>query len=103
MAFVRGNVYFADLTGAGEKPWLVVSNNGRNDALGSALVVRVTTTVKPPLASIVELQPADPLVGRVLCDDITTIYDDDHFRHAGALTLATMTKVGAALRVALAL
>lgn len=102
MAFIRGNVYFADL-GAGDKPWLVVSNNGRNDALGSALVVRITTSVKPPLASIVELSSADPVVGRVLCDDITVLYDDDLHRHTGALTLATMNKVGAALRIALAL
>lgn len=102
MAYLRGNVYFADL-GAGEKPWLVVSNNGRNNALGSALVVRITTTVKPPLASIVELSPHDRLVGRVLCDDITVLYDDDPARHACALTLATMSKVAGALRVALAL
>lgn len=102
MAYLRGNVYFADL-GAGEKPWLVVSNNGRNNALGSALVVRITTTVKPALASIVELDTHDRLVGRVLCDDITVLYDDDRSRHAGALTGSTMTKVAAALRVALAL
>jgi mRNA interferase MazF len=101
MAFVRGNVYFADLTGAGEKPWLVVSNNARNRALGSALVARITTTVKPPLASIVELDHTDPLVGRVLCDDITTIYNDDPHRHAGGLSLGTMGAVAVALRVAL--
>lgn len=102
MAFIRGNVYFADL-GAGEKPWLVVSNNGRNNALGSALVVRITTTVKPELASIVVLEHGEPVVGRVLCDDITMIYDDDPVRHAGGLSLAAMTKVAAALKVALAL
>jgi mRNA interferase MazF len=102
VAYIRGNVYFADL-GAGEKPWLVVSNNGRNSALGSALVVRITTTVKPSLASIVELEHGEPVVGRVLCDDITVIYDDDQARHAGGLSLAAMTKVAVALKVALAL
>jgi mRNA interferase MazF len=103
MAFVRGNVYCADLTGAGEKPWLVVSNNARDRALGSALVARLTTTAKPPLASVVELNQADPLVGRVLCDDITTIYDDDPHRHAGALSPGTRSAVASALRVALGL
>ncbi|MCL2466983.1 MAG: type II toxin-antitoxin system PemK/MazF family toxin [Micrococcales bacterium] len=102
MAYVRGQVFWADI-GAGRKPYLVVSNNARNRNLGSALVVRVTTTPKPQLASIVELDHADPLVGRVLCDDITVLYPDDHTEPAGALSVATMRRVDSALRVALAL
>ena len=101
-AFVRGNVYFVDI-GYGEKPWLVVSNNGRNQHLPNALAVRITTTEKPPLPTIVELSGQDPLVGRVVCDDISVLYADEPFRHAGALTANTMMKVGSALRVALAL
>lgn len=102
MAYVRGQVFWADI-GAGRKPYLVVSNNPRNRNLGSALVVRITTTPKPALASIVALGPADPLVGRVLCDDITVLYADDRTEPAGALAPATMRQVDAALRVALAL
>ncbi|MDR0594393.1 MAG: type II toxin-antitoxin system PemK/MazF family toxin [Bifidobacteriaceae bacterium] len=102
MAFIRGNVYFADL-GAGEKRWLVVSNNGRNNALGSALAVRITTTPKPPLRSIVRLGGGESVAGSVLCDDITVIYDDDPHRHAGALSPAAMAGVARALGVALGL
>ncbi|MCL1800420.1 MAG: type II toxin-antitoxin system PemK/MazF family toxin [Promicromonosporaceae bacterium] len=102
MAFVRGNVYFIDL-GYGEKPFLVVSNNQRNLALGSALAVRITTTPKPSMASIVELGPTESITGKVLCDDIETIYDDEPHRHAGALSPAALAGVDQSLKVALAL
>ena len=98
------NVYWATFDERiGEKPWLVVSNNQRNTRLGSALVVRMTTSQKPPLASIVELGSDDPLVGRVLCDDITVMYSDDPYRPAGALSPRTMQAVDAAVKVALGL
>lgn len=101
--YLRGNVYWFDL-GHGEKPWLVVSNNARNRAVGSALVARMTTSTKPPLESIVDLDHADaPFVGRVLCDDIETLYDGDAARHGGALSLPTMMRVDQGLRVAFAL
>lgn len=98
----RGRVYYADL-GADEKPYLVVSNNGRNQRLDSALVVRITTSRKPQLESIVELSSADPLVGRVLCDNIAVMYADEVKRDAGALSTGTMMRVAAGLRAALAL
>lgn len=98
----RGRIYYADL-GRGDKPYLVVSNNGRNARLGSALVVRITTTTKPRLDSIIELAPQDPLVGRVLCDNIAVMYADEVKRDGGALTPGTMLRVAAGLRSALAL
>ena len=104
MPLLRGQVYWATFDERiGEKPWLVVSNNQRNARLGSALVVRVTTSPKPPLASIVELTHEDPLAGRVLCDDITVLYSDEPYRLAGTLSQGTMRAVDAALKVALAL
>lgn len=103
MAFQRGQIYMLDI-GYGEKPWVVVSNNGRNRALGSALVARITTTPKPPLRSIVEFDSTDaPLAGSVICDDIETIYNDDESRCVGALHPATMRKVDNALKVAFGL
>ncbi len=89
--------------GAGRKPWLVVSNNARNRALSDCLAVRVTTSPKPELASIVVLSPADPLVGRVLCDDIALLYREDLEEDRGALSPGTMMRVAAGLRAALAL
>lgn len=97
---VRGRVYAADL-GDGRKPCVVVSGNARNRALDSCLAVRITTSAKPSLPSIVELGPDDPLAGRVLCDDIALLYREDLLREWGALTPASMAKVADGLRVAL--
>lgn len=100
-SFVRGNVYFAH-TDYGDKPFLVVSNNARNKAFDSAIAVRITTTPpKSPRPSVVPLNSGDPLVGYVLCDSIETLWDDEPVRHSGALTLATMHKVGEGLKAAL--
>ncbi len=99
---VRGRVYMADV-GSGRKPWLVVSNNARNRALSDCLAVRLTTSVKPELPSVVPLGHADPLTGRVLCDDIALLYREDLEEDRGALTPETMMKVAAGLRAALAL
>ena len=100
---VRGVVYRGDL-GYGLKPFLVVSNNTRNQKLNDCLVVRLTTTTKPDLPSIVKLEAADaPLVGYVLCDDIAPAYRDELRERIGALSLPSMVRVAAALRAALAM
>ncbi|MGX2997648.1 type II toxin-antitoxin system PemK/MazF family toxin [Streptomyces sp. JNUCC 64] len=99
---VRGRVYRADL-GHGLKPWLVVSNNARNRALDDLIVVRITTSVKPELPSIVELGKDDPLVGRVLCDDLGPLYRDEIRGDLGALSHQTMLKVATALQHVLAI
>lgn len=100
---VRGLVYRADL-GYGLKPFLVVSNNARNQKLQDCLVVRLTTTQKPELASIIKLGPADaPLVGFVCCDDISPLYREEIKEQVGALSTGTMMRVAAGLRAALAL
>ncbi|MEU9617323.1 type II toxin-antitoxin system PemK/MazF family toxin, partial [Streptomyces sp. NPDC048209] len=86
------------------KPFLVVSNNARNQKLDDCLAVRLTTTAKPELASIVKLGPADGgLVGSVLCDDIVVLYREELRESLGALSATTMVKVAAGLRAALAL
>jgi len=100
---VRGVVYRADL-GHGLKPFLAVSNNARNKFLTSCLAVRITTTQKQEMASIVPLSTADaPLVGFVLCDDIAELYRDEIKDQVGALSTGTMLKVATGLKAALAL
>ena len=99
---VRGRIYMADL-GHGEKPYLIVSNNARNRQLSDSLGVRITTSSKPDMASIVVLAAADPLVGRVLCDDIVAIFHDELRRDVGALSVATMAQVAVGLRFALSI
>jgi mRNA interferase MazF len=90
---VRGRVIWFQLGGVGRKPAVVVSNNARNRALGSALVARITSSPKPPLASIVELGPDDPMKGRVLCDDLIEVYEEEVLRQGGRLGSATLHAV----------
>ncbi|MGI5283546.1 type II toxin-antitoxin system PemK/MazF family toxin [Nonomuraea polychroma] len=101
---LRGRVYMADLGEEyGEKPYVIVSNNARNRALPSHLAVRITTSAKPPLPSIIELTAEDSVVGRALCDDIVILFPEDLRRELGGLSLQTMMRIGQGLRHALAI
>ncbi|HVV75040.1 MAG TPA: type II toxin-antitoxin system PemK/MazF family toxin [Mycobacteriales bacterium] len=100
---VRGRVYSALLSGLddiGEKYYVVVSNNRRNRALESVLAVRLTTSAKPNIPSIVETVPSDPVVGRVLCDDVVELWPDEVRRDLGSLSVGTMRRVADGLRAA---
>jgi mRNA interferase MazF len=99
---VRARVYWADL-GYGEKPWLCVSNNARNQQLDTFLAVRITTSLKPELETVVPLAPVDPLVGNILCDDLNQIGREEIIRDGGAIGLRTMMRVSAGLQSAMAL
>lgn len=99
---LRGQIYRVDV-GYGPKPWVVVSNNMRNRQVRSVLGVRITTTPKVELPTMVRLEPADPLVGVVLADEIQSLYRDDLTTPLGALSPATIMKLNQALRIALAL
>ncbi len=98
----RGQVYLADI-GYGPKPWLVVSNNQRNARLETVLVARITTTSKHRAPTIVDLRPEDPVVGRVLCDDLQQLFRDELGRGCGALSRESMARVADGLRSALSL
>lgn len=99
---VRGRVYAARLTGSPEdKYFLVVSNNRRNRNLPQVLAVRLTTTPKPALPSIVALPSAEVFTGSVVCDDIVEIWADEVKRDLGALSPAAMSAVARALAAAL--
>jgi mRNA interferase MazF len=99
----RGRIYGAVLSERlGEKYYLVVSNNRRNARLDSVLAIRLTTSAKPDLDSIVILSPTDgPWTGRALADDIVEVYRDEITRELGALPPVTMRRVEDALRAAL--
>jgi mRNA interferase MazF len=100
----RGQVYWADVAGIGRKPWLIVSNNRRNQNLPSVLAVRITTTGKyAGMPTVVSLTSNDPLQGFVMCDDIWPVYRDEIAESAGALASRTMHAVNDALKAALAL
>jgi mRNA interferase MazF len=98
----RGRIYRADM-GNGLKPFLVVSNNRRNQQLDSFLAVRITTTVKVNLPSIVILGTHEPVVGRILCDEIDILYREEIKADLGALSRTAMEDVALALRHALSI
>ena len=99
---VRGRVYGAKLEHfPTEKYYLVVSNNSRNRKLDTALAVRLTTTRKPPMDSIVPLSRSEAFTGNVLCDDIVELWQDEVTRDLGAMSPGAMQQVNAGLAAAL--
>jgi len=101
---LRGRVYAATASEpVGQKYYLVVSNNQRNRHLEEVLGVRVTTSRKPDLETIVECEAADPVSGRIICDDIAPIRREKIARDLGAVTTSTMRRVEDGLRSALSL
>ena len=101
---VRGRVYGATLPGIGtEKFFLVVSNNTRNERLPSVLALRLTTSSKPAIATVVPLLTETVFRGSVLCDDVVEIFHEEITRDLGALSRSTMARVNHGLKVALGL
>ena len=99
---MRGRVYAARLSHLREdKYFLVVSNNRRNQHLPQVLAVRLTTTPKPSLPSIVALGPSEVVTGNVVCDDIVEIWQDEVRRDLGALSRPAMEAVARGLAAAL--
>lgn len=98
---VRGQVVQANLQLNEPKLVLVVSNNRRNSNLETVLAVRLTTSPKPDIPSIVELAHPEVFIGRVVCDDIFELWEDEVIRVVGGVTGAGMAAVEAGLRAAL--
>jgi len=94
-------VYRAKLGNTAPKFYLVVSNNRRNRALDDVLVIRLTTSEKPSIPSIVELGPSERFTGRACCDDITWMSEDEVQEYLGALSPAAMRRIDAGLLAAL--
>jgi mRNA interferase MazF len=100
----RGRVYAATLSHVGEqKYYLVVSNNRRNEKLPQVLAVRLTTTPKPLLPSVVEIPAGESFVGRALCDDIVELYGDEVQLDLGAFSPRVMLQIDRGLKAALGL
>ena len=101
---LRGRVYAAKLASIKtEKYFLIVSNNQRNTHLPQVLAVRLTTSVKPQIPSIVELGKGEVFLGRAVCDDIVELYEDEITRDLGALSPKAMHEISFGLKAALAL
>lgn len=101
---LRGRVYAAKLSNiTGEKYFVVVSNNQRNSKLPQVLAVRLTTSPKPGIPSIVELDKGEVFLGRAVCDDIVELYEDEILRDLGALSPAAMSNLSTGLKAALSI
>lgn len=99
----RGQVIRADIGLDEPKLIVVVSNNPRNRHLPQVLGVRLTTTSKPRMPSIVQLAHPEVFNGYAVCDDIVEIYEDEVVTVVGALTPQGMLALGDGLRAALSL
>ena len=96
----RGWVVRADIGLDEPKLFVVVSNNRRNRQLGDVLAARLTTSPKPPLPSIVELTN-ETLTGRVVCDDIVALYQDEIRGVVASLSPPAMAAINRGLAAAL--
>jgi mRNA interferase MazF len=96
---LRGRVYAAKLSNIkSEKYFVVVSNNQRNSTLPQVLAVRLTTSPKPRIPSIVELGNGEVFLGRAVCDDIVELYEDEILRDLGALSPGAISNLSAGLK-----
>jgi mRNA interferase MazF len=82
---------------------VVVSNDFRNRALDTVLCIPVTPEPRPAVPSVVELPIGEPAVGRIICDDITSIAKSELTSKVGALSRRAMRAIDEALRVVLGL
>jgi mRNA interferase MazF len=71
--------------------------------LESVLAVRITSSQKPAIPTVVRLAADDPVTGFVLCDDLAPLYRDEIRSDAGAASPATMRRIADGLRSALSL
>lgn len=98
---LRGQVVRADLGLDEPKLFVVVSNNRRNRQLKEVLAVRLTTSPKPRIPSIVELGHPEAFIGVAVCDDIVELYEDEIRDVTGALSQRAMRAIGRGLAAAL--
>src|ERR1700744_4544655 len=101
----RGGGYSVDVGGAaGRHFYVIVSNNTRNRLLDTVLGAMVTSTDKSKVPSAVQLSDDDPVNGWVVADVVDSLWDSEvDGRPRGVLSLATMAKLDAALKIAFAL
>jgi mRNA-degrading endonuclease toxin of MazEF toxin-antitoxin module len=102
---LRGEIWLADIGLDEAKRFVIVSNNERNRTLRDVLGVRMTTALKPSIASIVEFRSGQGSAERsfTVADDIVPLRKSDLIERVGGVTLAQMKRVEAAIRAALAL
>ena len=103
-SFLRGCVYFCHIGQDEPKYLVIISDNARNRALGTALGCRITTTDKIArrgIPSIVQIPDGEPVSGNVICDDIIELWPEDVMRPCSGFSAPTMNLIDDGLRAAL--
>jgi len=98
---LRGQVVRADIGLDEPKLFVVVSNNRRNQHFPQVLCVRLTTSKKPSIPSIVQLGHPEAFTGRAVCDDIIEIYEKEVLAVVGGLSPTAMRAINTGLAAAL--
>jgi mRNA-degrading endonuclease toxin of MazEF toxin-antitoxin module len=105
VSFSRGAVWFVALPGIGDKPALIVSWQPIQQALGVAIVARITSVEKRRgLPTAVPLDAGEAgldRAGDVLCHDLLTLDREVFRRYTGRLSPPRLLQVEDALRRAL--
>jgi mRNA-degrading endonuclease toxin of MazEF toxin-antitoxin module len=105
VSFTRGSVWFVGLPGIGDKPAVIVSWQPIQQALGAAIVARITSVEKRrALPTAVALDAGEAGLDRggyVLCHDLFTLERDVFRRFTGRLSAPRLLQVEDALRQAL--
>ena len=97
----RGQVIRAEVGQSEPKLFAIVSNNSRNRNFDQVLAVRMTTTTKHERPSIIELGSSEAFNGRIICDDIETIWEDEVLAVLGGLSPKAMQELYGGLMAAL--
>jgi len=98
---LRGQVVQVDIHLDEPKLVVIVSNNRRNRQLDSVLAVRLTSSAKPDIPSVVELGTSEVFHGRAVCDNVIEVFEDEVLGVRGGLTADAIDRINAGLRAAL--
>lgn len=105
MRLARGSIWFVEIPGVGDRPALVVSWQPVQQALGAAIVARITSIDKQrTLPTAVRLGAGEAGLDRpgfVLCHDLFTIEESSFRRESGLLSAGRLIEIEGALKRAL--
>ena len=105
MAVSRGSVYYAHLPEIGDKPVLVVSWDAISNGMDSPIVCLITKTDRVrAFDTHVFVDASDTGLefdSYILCHELVTLDGDDFRRHVGNVSVGTLLRVEAALKLAL--
>ena len=105
MAVSRGGVYYAHLPEIGDRPVLVISWDAISNGMDSPIVCLITKTDRVRAFDthvFVEAHETGlDFDSYILCHELVTLDGEDFRRQVGNVSIGTLIRVEAALRIAL--